>query len=116
MTCGREGCDRAALTRGLCRKHYMAERSVRLEASRCTAPDCERPVFCKLLCRGHYVRSRRGVPITTPVRDSRRGNAILSMRIDAHALERFREHARAAGLSVNKWAAAQLLRLLESAS
>lgn len=111
MGCSVEGCGDAVKARGLCRRHYVADRAARTDIPRCAAPGCDRARYCKLLCRGHYARSQRGVPLASPVRESLRGNEILAVRIDAKALEALRQQADAVGLTVNKYAARQLLHL-----
>lgn len=110
--CGSPGCDRAAVVKGLCRRHYAAARDVRLRDRHCAAPGCERPSFCKGLCRGHYARSRRGRALESPLRDFGRNNVILSCRIRRDAMDRLREQAQAAGISPNKLGTRLLLQHL----
>lgn len=110
MGCTVEGCAAPIKAKGLCRQHYVAARQAK--APGCVALGCDRPAYCKNLCRGHYARSLRGVPVPGPLREFRRGNGILSVRLAADALEDLRERAQKVGLSANKWAARMLMQLL----
>lgn len=59
--CDAAGCDRNAVSRGLCMRHYSRERRLGfptaklLEPDRtCTAEDCTSPAHARLLCMKHY--------------------------------------------------------------
>lgn len=75
ITCTIDGCDRARLARGWCRKHYTAMyRSAEFKKipvkTSCDVVDCERPHKTGGLCNLHAVRKRTGMPdwATRPAR------------------------------------------------
>lgn len=75
--CISEGCESAADTRGLCRKHYVRSwragkiRKVK-QPSHCTEPGCDAKRYCKSLCQKHYHRQyRTGTTELQPVMMSR---------------------------------------------
>ena len=64
--CKIDGCDRPALTRGLCNKHYQRWKRIGSavlpprQKAICRVRGCERKSHCKGLCEPHYARFRRG--------------------------------------------------------
>jgi DNA-directed RNA polymerase subunit M/transcription elongation factor TFIIS len=74
-TCAaQEGCDRRAICKGLCKKHYMAERGKRLGQQKCKTEGCDNPQGQNAgYCPACYQRLRAyGDPLAGPPRRKRR--------------------------------------------
>ncbi len=107
--CSAPECGRDAAARGLCPKHYAADRLDRLRAQVCTVSGCGRSQVCSGLCRGHYSRQRRGASIEEPLRTQQRGTVVLTCRVSRRVLEALRERAARERETPNRLAA-RLLR------
>ena len=55
--CQSEACERPAIARGMCRRHYGRQYQ-RPDQPACSAPDCDRPNLARGLCQLHYSRDR----------------------------------------------------------
>lgn len=59
--CKNEGCDKEAISRGLCSKHYQYERyhgtiQRKHERAECSVEGCEKPSHSKGVCINHYMQ------------------------------------------------------------
>ena len=65
--CKHEDCERVAIARGLCNKHYQQFRKYHMELFyddkpiHCTMEDCKEPYYAKGLCNFHYNRQYRTI-------------------------------------------------------
>jgi hypothetical protein len=59
--CSIDGCERAAVCRGMCHRHY---KEARVAGRTCTIPGCEKPLSARGWCKMHHRRwERHGDPL-----------------------------------------------------
>lgn len=82
VSCSVGGCDKSALTRSMCNRHYQRWlRGSPMEGSRpkpprlaCSVDGCDRLQVCRGHCAAHHSRLLRGSDLTQPIEQSTRPN------------------------------------------
>jgi hypothetical protein len=90
MECSVSGCIRPIYSKGLCHKHYDADRLAR--APKCTAPGCDAPQWAGGFCGPHYRAALRREGPRCSVEGCERG-AVSRGLCDSHRKRRDRQGA-----------------------